>query len=210
MKISPQISALFDGLEFSAKNSHVFAENFVVRPHSIFVEFEKEEYINIGLEITAHMLATGVLNNDLFVQQMGVAALCKAIGRGRFEAPDCSVRALSLEQALHIAEVDSGDIILVAITGHGAVREIVGWIKANDARKDQWLHWSGGWAVPADALRPIRELYAASHKIHDLQIHSIISPKKSRAPIDMELEMLRRPTTVEELWRMAKAAHGAI
>jgi hypothetical protein len=62
---------------------------------------------------------------------------------------------------LIIREDDDPSKVYVLVTGSAPDYEVRGWIRGEQARRDEWLQSYGGrppaWFVPQDALTPIRK-----------------------------------------------------
>lgn len=101
----------------------------------------------------------------------------------------------------------------VLVLGIGLVYEIAGWLPGSELKRDEWagqgdVKRTPAWMAPIEALRPIRELLPVKHSVKHPQLVEMTNPVKPK--FDLELEMLGRPTSVEELWRQAKMAHGEL
>ncbi len=63
---------------------------------------------------------------------------------------------------LIVREGDNSNAIFILVTGQAPVFNVVGWIKASDAKQPKWRKTHGGrppaYFVPHDALNPIESL----------------------------------------------------
>lgn len=110
---------------------------------------------------------------------------------------------------------DDDEKSYVLVLGVGTVYEIAGWLKGSEIKRDEWSGQGAvgrppAWMAPLSALRPIRELLHVQHKIISDKLKPFVQEQKPKPPYDIELELLARPTSVEELWRQAQIIHGVV
>lgn len=217
MNIVPEVSSLFASPIFDVGNSHVLHEDHdtkqpkgLTRPDSLLVELTPHEYANALAMALIRVVIDGpeVLALQVATDALARAAISKASGADGLGDADVEICHAPIPSRLRLYKTDAKLRPYVLVIGSGLVFEAVGWMAGKEIMSDE-RKVDSGWAVEINNLRPMKELLSGKHVVSDERLKKLVKKPETSGPIDFELEMLRRPSNVDELWQMAKIAFGA-
>ena len=216
MNIVPEVSSLFTNPIFDVGSSHVLHEDHatkqpkgLTRPDSLLVELSPHEYANALAMALMRVVIDGpeVLALQVATEALARAAISKASGADGLGDADVEICHAPIPSRLRLYKADAKLRPYVLVIGSGLVFEVVGWMAGKEIMSDE-RKVDNGWAVEINDLRSMKELLSGKHVVSDERLKKLVKKPETSGPIDFELEMLRRPSSVDELWQMAKIAFG--